>query len=107
MWCPKVPERTRGLRLFTTPAAWTAQFLAAPTVLGVADTSGMECIHLMRAGRSAAQIGKQGQRKHRWMVGGKLGFVVNQWGVICAWDCAPANVHDTHFHPCWPSVTTS
>ena len=23
----------------------------------------------------------------------------NQWGLICAWDCATANVHDTHFQP--------
>ena len=35
---PQVPERTRLARLFTTHTAWTAQFLAAPTVLGVADT---------------------------------------------------------------------
>src|SRR5262247_3062613 len=53
----------------------------------------------MRAGRSPAQIGKQGQSKHRWSVGGKLGFVLNQWGLMCAWDCATANVHDPPFHP--------
>ena len=22
-----------------------------------------------------------------------------QWGLICAWDCATANVHDTHSQP--------
>ena len=32
-------------------------------------------------------------------MGGKLCFILNQWGLICAWDCATANVHDTHFHP--------
>ena len=37
-WFPQVPERTRLARLFKTHTAWTAQFLAAPTVLGVADT---------------------------------------------------------------------
>ena len=53
----------------------------------------------MREGRSPAQIGKKGQRKHRWMVGGTLCFILNQWGLLCAWDCATANVHDTHFQP--------
>jgi hypothetical protein len=31
---PQVPERTRLARLFKTHPAWTARFLAAPTVLG-------------------------------------------------------------------------
>ena len=96
---PQVPERTRLFRLFQTHTAWTAHFLAAPTVLGVADTYGIEFIHPMREGRSPAQMGKKGKSNHRWIVGGKLCFVVNQWGLICAWDCATANVHDTHFQP--------
>src|SRR5262245_47204028 len=41
-WFPHVPERTRLFRLFKTHAAWTAQFLAAPTMLGVADSYGIE-----------------------------------------------------------------
>ena len=32
-------------------------------------------------------------------MGGKLCFILNQWGLICAWDCATANVHDAHFQP--------
>ena len=51
--CPQVPERTRWARLFKTHTAWTARFLAAPTVLGVADSYGIELIHPMREGRSA------------------------------------------------------
>ena len=96
---PRVPERTRLARLFKTHTAWTARFLAAPTLLGVAESYGIEFIHPMREGRSPAQIGKKGKSNHRWIVGGKLGFIVNQWGLICAWDCATANVYDTHFHP--------
>ena len=96
---PQVPERTRLARLFKTHTAWTARFLAAPTVLGVADTYGIELIHPMREGRSLAQVGKKGKSNHRWIVGGKLCFILNQWGLICAWDCATANIHDTHFHP--------
>ena len=44
-------------------------------------------------------MGKKGYRKHRWMVGGKLGVIVNQWGLLCAWECAPANDHETHGQP--------
>jgi hypothetical protein len=97
--CPHVPERTRFARLCKTHTAWTTRFLAAPTVLGVADTYGIELIHPMRAGRSPAQIGKKGKSNHRWIVGGKLCFILNQWGWICAWDCATANIDDAHVHP--------
>jgi hypothetical protein len=96
---PQVPERIRLAQLLKTHTAWTARFLAAPTVLGVADTYGIELIHPMREGRSPAQMGKKGQSNHRWIVGGKLCFILNQWGLMCAWDCATANVHDTHFQP--------
>jgi hypothetical protein len=96
---PQRPERTRLARLFKTHTAWTARFLAAPTVLGVADSDGMALIHPMREGRSPAQIGKQGQSNPRGMVGGTLCFILKQWGVMCAWDCATAPVHATHFQP--------
>jgi hypothetical protein len=96
---PQVPERTRLARLLKTHTAWTSRFWAAPTVLGVADTYGIELLHPLREGRSPAQIGQKGLSNHRGIVGGKLCFIVNQWGVICAWDCAPANVYDAHFHP--------
>ena len=42
---PHLPERTRLFRLFKTHQDWTRAFLAAPTVLGVIDTSGIELIH--------------------------------------------------------------
>jgi hypothetical protein len=98
-WCPHVPERTRVLRLFKTHIAWTAQFLAAPTVLGIADSYAREFIPPRREGRSPHQIGKKGKSTHRWMVGGKRCVVLNQWGLVCAWDGATANVHDAHVHP--------
>jgi len=37
---PRLPERTRLFRLFTTHQDWTQVFLAAPTVLGLIDTYG-------------------------------------------------------------------
>src|SRR5262249_33785898 len=39
---PRLPERTRLFRLLTTHQDWTRAFLAAPTVLGVIDTYGIE-----------------------------------------------------------------
>src|SRR6516162_6031801 len=41
---PHLPERTRLFRLFKTHHGWTQVFLAAPTVLGVIDTYGIELI---------------------------------------------------------------
>jgi hypothetical protein len=97
--CPQVPERPRLARLFKTHTAWTTRLLAVPPGLGVADSYGIELLHPLREGRRPAQIGKQGTRNHRWMVGGKLCCILNHWGRICAWDCATAHVHDTHFQP--------
>jgi hypothetical protein len=59
---PRLPERTRLFRLFRTHQDWTQVFLAAPTVLGVIDTYGIELIHPMREGaarsRSAAKASR-------------------------------------------------
>ena len=91
---PRLPERTRLFRLFTTHQDWTQAFLAAPTVLGVIDTYGIELIHPIREGRSPQQIGRKGVSNHRWIVGGKLCLLLNQWGLIVGWACATANVAD-------------
>src|SRR5262245_57107131 len=97
--CPHGPERTRLARLVKPHTAWTTRFLAVPPGLGVADRYGIEVIHPRREGRSSAQIGKKGQSNQRWIVGGKLCFILNPWGLMGAWDCATAHGHDTHFHP--------
>jgi hypothetical protein len=73
---------------------WTPAFLAAPPVLGVSDTYGIELIHPMREGRSPQQIGRKGLSNHRWIVGGKLCLLLNQYGLVGAWACASANVAD-------------
>lgn len=96
---PNLPERTRLFRLFKTHADFTERFLADPTILGVADTYGIELLHPVREGRSAAQIGRKGLSNKRWIIGGKLGLVLNKWGLVCAWDAATANVSDIHFRP--------
>src|SRR6202795_561328 len=51
-------------------------------------------IHPMREGRSPQQIGRKGLSNHRWIVGGKLCLVLNQYGLVVGWDCATANVAD-------------
>src|SRR5882762_2740297 len=60
---PRLPERTRLFRLFTSPQ----------------------------------QIGRKGLSNHRWIVGGKLCLLLNQWGLVVAWECATANVADNTF----------
>ena len=92
---PRLPERTRLFRLLKTHQDWTQAFLAAPTVLGVIDTYGIELIHPMREGRSPQQIGRKGVSNHRWMVGGKRCLVLNQplQGVVCAIGGGPRPRH--------------
>jgi hypothetical protein len=96
---PKLPERTRLFRLFKVHQDWTNRFLAQPSLLGVADTYGVELLHPMREGRSPNQIGKKGKSNHRWIVGGKLAVVLNHVGLIVDWDCDTANVYDATFQP--------
>ncbi len=96
---PTLAERTRLFRLFATHNEWTDRFLAEPTILGVADTYGIELIHPMREGRSPKQIGRKGLSNRRWIVGVKLGMVLNKWGLVAGWDCHTANVYDGAFQP--------
>jgi len=96
---PNLPHRTRLFRLLKTHQDWSDYFLAWPTLLGVIDAYGIELIHPVREGRSEHQIGKKGKSNHRWIVGGKLCLVLNHLGLVTAWDCDTANVHDTSFHP--------
>jgi hypothetical protein len=96
-WFPKLPERTRLFRLLATHSAWTEYFLAQPTPLGVADTYGIELIHPWREDRADLQIGRKGWSNHRWIVGAKLAYLVNQYGLVVAWDYAAANAPDNAF----------
>jgi len=96
---PQLPERTRLYRLFKTHWRWSYAFMAPVTLLGVVDTYGIELLHPIREGRSAAQVGRKGKSNHRWIVGVKLGVLVNRWGVVVGWVGAPANLHAVHFQP--------
>jgi hypothetical protein len=96
---PKLPHRTRLFRLLRSHQSWTNSFLATPSLLGVMDSYGIELVHPAREGRSAGQLGQKGKSNYRWIVGGKLCLVLNHLGLLCAWDCATANVSDTRFQP--------
>jgi hypothetical protein len=96
---PKLPHRTRLFRLLRSKQAWTHWFLAAPSLLGVMDSYGIELIHPVREGWASGQMGRKGKSNYRWIVGGKLCLVLNHLGLVCAWDCDTANVSDTCFQP--------
>lgn len=91
---PNLPHRTRLFRLFNTHRHWAERFMADHTLIGLMDTYGIELIHPRREGRSEKQIGKKGISNKRWIVGGKLCFVLNHIGLIVDWDVDTANVYD-------------
>jgi len=67
-----LPDRARLFRLSVAHQDWMGRFLAAPSLLGGADTCGIELLHPMHEGRSPYQIGKEGKSNHRWIVGGNF-----------------------------------
>ena len=58
------------------------------------DSYGIELLHPIREGRSDAQIGKKGKSNKRWIVGGKLCYLLNHLGLVVNWTCDTANVYD-------------
>jgi hypothetical protein len=94
---PNLPDRTRLFRLFVSHQHLTDRFMADPTILGVIDSYGIELIHPIREGRSKKQIGKKGLSNKRWIVGGKLCLLLNQFGLIVNWDFGTANQYDADF----------
>lgn len=97
---PNLPERTRLFRLFKQYRYVANEFLADPTILGVADSFGIEMCHPVREKRfpERQRLGKKGKSNSRWIVGGKLCVVLNKFGLVCGFQTATANVYDTEFH---------
>ena len=91
---PNLPDRTRLFRLFRSHQHYIDRFLAEPSMLGVIDSYGIELIHPVREGRSPGQIGRKGISNHRWIVGGKLCYTLNNLGLVVSWTCDTANVYD-------------
>ena len=90
----ELPHRTRLFRLFISHRGYIDQFLADPSIIGVIDTYGIELLHPIREGRSDKQIGKKGKSNKRWIVGGKLCYLLNHLGLVVSWTCDTANVYD-------------
>ena len=97
---PRLPARTRLVRLDTTQPDWPQVFLAAPAVLGVIDTSGGEVIRPRREGRRAPQMSRTGLSNHRWMVGSPWCRLLHQWRLMVGWACATARVTATTVQWC-------
>lgn len=97
---PRLPERTRLFRRLKTQRRTADRFLAEPTVLGVADSFGIELCHPIRERRAPhrRRFAKKGLSNWRWIVGGKLCIVTNKFGLVAAYRAATANVSDTSFH---------
>lgn len=95
---PRLPERTRLMRLLAAHQEWADRFLAEPTLLGICDSYGIELIHPRREGRSAAQIGRKGLSNRRWIVGAKFCTLLNRFGLFVDWCWDSANVHDSSFN---------
>lgn len=93
---PALPDRTRLFRLLAAHQDWTQRFLAQPSLIGVADSYGIELLHPRREGRTAHQIGRKGKSNLRWIVGAKLCLVLNHLGLVVGWDVDGANVYDGH-----------
>jgi len=89
-----LPHRTRLFRLFNTHRHYIQRFMSEPSIIGVIDSYGIELLHPIREGRSDKQIGKKGKSNKRWIVGGKMCFLLNHLGLVVDWDCDTANVYD-------------
>ena len=94
---PKLPELTRLLRLLRRCGHYADEFLAEPSFFTIADTYGIELIHPRREGRSPQQIGKKGKSNGRWIVGIKLGWLINNQSKVVTWQWDTANVSDREF----------
>ncbi len=85
--------------MFKTRQGGTPRFLAEPSLLGEADTFGIELLHPWREGRRDNRLGAKGLSNHRWIIGAKIVVVLNPVELVCGWDCNQANVSDTEFRP--------
>ncbi len=97
----RLPERTRLFRRLKTHRKLTEAFLAAPTVLGVIDSYGIELCHPIRENHQPhrQRIGKKGFASWKWIVGGKFCLLTNKFGLVTGWDVKTANVSDSEFLP--------
>jgi hypothetical protein len=97
MFFPSLPDLTRLLRLLRDYADLADDLLAEPTFFTVLDTYGIELIHPRREGRSKQQLGRKGKSNGRWIVGIKLGWLINNQGQVVDWGWDTAEAPDNVF----------
>jgi hypothetical protein len=94
-----LPERTRLLRALAAHRRLADRFLADPTFLTVIDTYGIPTLHPWRYRRTPRQLGVKGWCNHRWVVGLKLCWLINDRGEVVAWSPGGASASDHRFLP--------
>ncbi|MFO1349611.1 MAG: hypothetical protein U1F68_02540 [Gammaproteobacteria bacterium] len=94
---PKVAQSHAAVSAYRYPLALERCVHGGDESVGLADTYGIELLHPKREGRSRAQIGRKGLSNHRWIVGVKLGVLLNRLGLVVGWVWATDNMHDKHF----------
>src|SRR5919198_2890830 len=94
---PKLPERSRLQRLLCEYAELADYFLADLSFFTVLDSFGIELIHPRREGRSDQQLGRKGKSNGRWIVGIKLGWLINNVGAVVDWGWDTAEAPDNVF----------
>jgi len=72
--------------------------LAAPTLLGVADSYGIALRHPWRKVAADQQLGGNLLSNQCWISGASLVDMVKQWGLVVAWDYASGEVADHAVH---------
>jgi hypothetical protein len=102
---PQLPERTRLFRRLQAQSGWTGCFLAQPTILGVADSYGIELGHPVRAGRNLHQVGQKGKSNHRWIVGANSASCSTNWAASSTGTAPPPMSMTNGSCPCCPAMT--
>lgn len=95
---PRLPDRTRLLRLLETHQDWCDALLADPSFFTVIDSYPIELIFPIREGRGKQQVGRKGTDKGRWTIGIKYCWLLNNHGQVVDWGWAPLGTHDQEFH---------
>jgi hypothetical protein len=93
-----LPDRRTLDRTLETHQDWCDLLLAQPSTFTVIDSYPIELIFPIRAGRSAAQLGRKGKDKGRWTIGIKLCWLLDTYGRVVDWDWAALNTPDKHFN---------
>lgn len=93
-----LPHRTNLQRGLATHQDWCDLLLAEPSLFTVMDSYPIELLFPIREGRSAAQLGRKGRDKGRWMIGMRLWWLLSNTGQVVEWYWPPMNVPDKAFN---------